>query len=260
MRRIHLLLPLALLVLAAGCGQKQSQSAVETTTVKVASAAKQTKAQKPAAAAKIAGDDDAQVTKRLNVLQAYTEKQIPGVKFPAFTPFAARDGINAAAKGDVGDYTVYFSTSSQELTPNAAPLALHKQTPTSTAEADDAYAAMAYQPVAKGQGQTGLTGDVRALLRTDAKGTSLIWDQGKYSLTVRAAAHETAAAKTFAEKIEAIVAQNPLPKTETHGAIALNLEKHSGRLNTVSWREGSAYYTISGQDAMATLKLAIAVS
>lgn len=260
MRRIKLLLPLVLVLLAAGCGQRQSHSAVKTTTVKVASAAMKAKVEKSAASAKIAGNDDERVTKRLDVLENYTEEQIPGVKFPAFTPFAARDGINAVAKGNVSDYTVYFSTSTQELTPHAAPLVLHKKTPTSTAEADNAYAALAYQAVSKKQRQAGLAGGVLAMLRTDEKGTSLVWDQAKYSITVQAAAHDTAAVKALAQKVEAIIAQNPLPKTESHGAIVLNVSPAAGRTNTVSWREGSAYYTISGHAAMAVLKLAIAVS
>ncbi|WP_156314392.1 hypothetical protein [Lacticaseibacillus camelliae] len=250
-----------MLLTVAGCGQRQSQSTDKTTTVKFAAVDTHAKTGKQASKDNSLGDTDtARVTKRLDVLARYAEDQIPGVKFPTFSPFSARAGINAVAQGDASDYTVYFSTSSQDVTPRAAPLTLHKQTPTSKAAADNSYAKLGYQALSGGQAGAKLTGGVTAVVKNDAKATAVIWHQGRYSITVQSFKHDAAAAKALAQKAEAIIAQNPLPKTETHGAIVLNVETKAGHANTVGWRETSGYYTISGHDAMAVLRLAIGVS
>ncbi len=255
MRMRMLILPLALLVLAA-CGQGQRQSsAAQTSTTKFATAA----TTKEAAVKPLGADDDAQISRRLDVLKDYTEDQVPGAKFPEFSPFSASAGLNTAITGDPGDYTLYLSTSAQELTPHEAPLALHKATPTSTAAANEAYAKMGYQSLAGSQPQT-LAGAIKAVVRRDKRATAVMWLHGKYSVTVRSTAHDLAAAKALATQVEALLAQNPLPKTETHGAVVLTVESQQGRTNLVSWREASAYYKISGHKAMTVLKLAIAIS
>lgn len=257
MRRRMLLLLLAVFLLAGCAAQSGQQGASQAATSKTTVATRETKAQ---AAKKLAGDADERITKRLDVLKNYTEDQIPGVKFPTFSPFSANAGLNAAVKGDVGDYTLYLSTSTQELTPAGAPLALRKVTPTSRAEADSAYAALGYQAPNTSLDQTALTASVKATVVRDGKATAVIWNQGRYSITVRSTAHDLAAAKALARKTEALIGQNPLPKTETHGAIVLTVESAATRVNTVSWRETSAYYKISGQKPLPVLKLAIAVS
>ncbi|WP_203633584.1 hypothetical protein [Lacticaseibacillus suibinensis] len=239
MRRKPLLAACVLLLFAAGCGKQASAA----TPKPQATASSQTAKPKP-----IPGTSPTQ----LKSLARQTEKKLPGVKFPHFTPFSDEETLQVKASGNVSDYLLSFTTTEQKAA--LAPLILQKHTPTSTAAANQADAALAYQPLVGTA--VGLANDITGYLQQQADLSTLTWHQGHYAITVKTA-DGVDYAKVLAQNIDNFIHNNTLPLAQ-RGAIVIDTTA-AGRGNTVKWRELSAYYTISGVNPMQTLRLAFGV-
>ncbi|WP_461225766.1 hypothetical protein [Lacticaseibacillus suihuaensis] len=200
-----------------------------------------------------------QATSDLAALKATLEAQLPGVKVPTVNPFGDGVTVHTKATGSVGDYRLLFAEHAAQLTTTAAPLALKKVTPTSTAQAQTEAGKLAYRAPDPDKTETTLGAGLTGTVSTATGQATVSWRQGDYAIIVADDQQDPTEAKELAKNVVSVLASNALPRTATRGAIVLHVADGTKRQNTVSWRETSAYYTISGDNAMATLRLAFGV-
>ncbi|WP_338217347.1 hypothetical protein [Lacticaseibacillus salsurivasis] len=256
---------LAVLALG-GCGQKQStsQSTSNAKSSKVSSKKSKAKAKaKASSSSSQASSSTAAPTQtHLATLQSALHKQIPGVKFPQQDPAASGQALNVAAEGTAASYKLYFSFGAAaafqaSTLPRAnAPYVLTKTTPESTAAAQAADAAINYQTLQAGLPTIALGDGLTGTKEGAAGSTYVTWHEGRWSLVASGVNQNQEDPVALAKQAVSFLAQASLPIPATHGAVVLRVAKSSDRVNTVAWRENSAYYQLSGIDPLMTLRLA----
>ncbi|WP_225048135.1 hypothetical protein [Lacticaseibacillus kribbianus] len=252
-RRLWLIIPLALLVAGGGAyfayrAGAEPQAEAQTHTVVAKHVGKTVQAQLATR----------QSTSDLTALRSALEAQLPGVKVPKVNPFGDGVTVHSRAVGSVANYTLYLDRHAAHAGTRAE-LALKKQTPTSTAAAQTAARTLAYRGVDATKTKVALGNNLTGVTDTEAGHATVVWHQGLFSITVQAPKADPTPATELARNVVSVLAANPLPRPATHGAIVLHVTDGAKRQNTVRWRETSAYYTISGTNPMATLRLAFGV-
>jgi len=83
------------------------------------------------------------------------------------------------------------------------------------------------------------------------------WNQGDWSVTAVASnANVTGTPTQFAKQVNQQVSATSLPKDADTGAITVYSDAQTGEANSVTWQNGKQLYTVSGQTADGTVKLA----
>ncbi|WP_125702749.1 hypothetical protein [Lacticaseibacillus daqingensis] len=193
---------------------------------------------------------------RLTTLRTAARQLVPGMPFPTtYTP-ASGQALNVVATGDAANATLFLSEGRAQafnaagLPTTDAPLAIQKTTTTSDAQIDPQAVQADLPTVALGDGLVGT--------QEGAAGSSYItWQEGRWVITVQAANINGEDSLPLAKQAVALFAQQMLPIPATQGAIHLRVSAGTDRINTVTWRSGDAVYQVSGQDAMATIQLAV---
>lgn len=87
--------------------------------------------------------------------------------------------------------------------------------------------------------------------------TYVHWNQGDWSVTAVASnANVTGTPTQFAKQVNQQVSSTNLPKDADTGAITVYSDTQTGEANSVTWQNGKQLYTVSGQTADSTVKLA----
>jgi len=102
-----------------------------------------------------------------------------------------------------------------------------------------------------------LTNRTKAVVQGTMGHTYVHWNTGKWSVTaVTDNADQAGTPQQFAKQVNAQVAQKRLPSDAKRGAITVYSGQETAQANTVKWQAGNHLYTVSGQTAASTVKLA----
>ncbi|MCI1893772.1 MAG: hypothetical protein LKJ29_05085 [Lactobacillus sp.] len=254
---------LAVIVLG-GCGQKQATkpSSNSAKSSKVSSKKAKAKTKASSSSSQASSSTAAPAQSHLATLQSALRKQIPGAKFPQQDPAASGQALNVAAAGTSANYKLYFSFGAaaafqaSSLPRSNAPYVLTKTTPESTAAAEAADAAINYQALQAGLPTVALGDGLTGTKEGAAGSTYVTWHEGRWSLVASGVNQNQEDPAALAKQAVSFLAQASLPIPATHGAVVLHVAKSNDRVNTVAWRENSAYYQLSGIDPLMTLRLA----
>lgn len=87
--------------------------------------------------------------------------------------------------------------------------------------------------------------------------TYVHWTTGNWSVTaVTSNADASGTPRAFAKQVNTQLKQAKLPQAATTGAVTVYSQDENAKANTVKWQEGKQVYTVNGQTAAATMKLA----
>ena len=157
----------------------------------------------------------------------------------------------ASASGTRQNYTVDYRGAGQSAT-------FQKRTLGSAGTAADEV-----NYVGRGtQGPTvSLNHGTKAVVQGVMGHTYVHWNTGKWSVTaVTNNADQTGTPTQFAKQVNQQLTQQDLPSNATTGAVTVysstNDDAGSAQTNTVKWQSGKQLYTVSGQTAASTVKLA----
>lgn len=266
MKKSILIIPLTLLVLGtAACGNNSAKdsSTSKTSSSKVekkAKASKKTKVKKTSASSSSTASSTSQPNDRYTTLKNAVQAKMPGAKFPSSYTAAAGKSLNVQAIGNSANYGLYLSEGSAlpfndaSLDGLIAPIAIKKTTYSSAAAAE---AQINYRPLQAGL-PTVSVGDGLTATREGAAGsTYLTWEEGRWSLSLQASTINGEDPLPLAKQITSLLSKEMLPVPAGHGAVSVTTTTSNTRNNSVTWREGSALYTVSSTDPLKALQTAI---
>lgn len=194
--------------------------------------------------------------------QAQLNSAYPEVLLPAIVPIG--DGyLNIAADGNNQKLSVLYFALDSSLVLNSKQLNLEtpvasylKNTFNSKEEAK-----VAVNPISDNGGTkvdlgSGITG-----YQQGAAGSSyLSWKEGNWNLVVRASNVEGQEPQTLAKQVVAYLEKAALPAPKDSGQITLDLNNTGAKANQVVWQEGSVVYTVTHQDPMSALEMAVSMN
>lgn len=93
-----------------------------------------------------------------------------------------------------------------------------------------------------------------------AGSTYLSWSEGKWSLYVQASNSEGQDPVPTAKEVVAFLEKNYLPAPNTAGQIAIHLNATGYQANQITWQDNTIVYTVSNNDAIAALKMAVSMA
>ncbi|QVI33886.1 hypothetical protein KG086_08705 [Lacticaseibacillus chiayiensis] len=287
MKKTLLVLPMMLLFFVAGCGQSSQSSnqkeAVKTSRtshpVKKASAkkssAKASKRQSSTASSSQATASTVSSTgqkastapasngatssqQRFAALKRSVFNQIPDAKWPSSYPVADSQYLNVFATGDGANYSIFFSHGQSALPYNDptlqninAELAIQKKTYASVSEAQ---AQVAPARSTQGLRQVAIGDGIYAASQGAAGSSYLTWNEGRWTVTVKASTVNGEDPLPLAKQAVAWFAKNALPVPDEHGTVDLAVTHTNTRQNQITWTEGNALYMISGLEPLQTIQ------
>ncbi|ARY91971.1 MULTISPECIES: hypothetical protein [Lacticaseibacillus] len=291
MKKTLLVLPVLLLVFAAGCGQSNQSSNSQKESVKTSQTSHKTKkasakksngktsasqssaqsssqiaasttSQTGQKAATAASSGTTSNDQRLATLKRAVFNQIPNAKWPASYPVANSQHLNIFATGDQANYSIFFSPGQSALPYNDptlqninAELAIQKKT---YASAADAQAQVAPARSTQELRQVAIGDGIYAASQGAAGSSYLTWNEGRWTVTVKASAVNGEDPLPLAKQAVAWFAKNALPVPDTHGTVDLAVTDANTRQNQITWTEGNALYMISGLEPMHTIQVGTA--
>lgn len=258
MKHKTLWVPLVALGLLVGCGNNQAKTKTDTTSSKTRSSksAKQAPSRQSShTPGKSKGED------RLTTMNDKVRQAVPDALVPTSYPLPSGQYVNVSIQGDNANYQLYYAHrtdqlafNAPEVNENAAATKLTKQTFQSEEAAE---AQINYQAVTDAQVPLG---DNQKAFQQGAAGSSYTtWNEGNWSITVQAINQANEDGLALAKDAVALFKTQALPTPAGHGAVMLRVSRTDMRLNTLSWRQGKALYTISDTDAMHLLQVATAL-
>lgn len=278
MKKTLLLLPAVLLLFATGCGQN-SQSSSKSDSVRTSQSKKQAKksstsSKRSSAASKTdnaSGSSSSVATpsssangtadateQRYAALKQATYNQLGQVKWPANYSVNPNQYLNVLGTGDSHNYSLFFSQGNAALAYNDAGLqsvnaefAIQKKT---YANASQAQAQISTDQSTQGLPQVAIGDGISATKQGAAGSTYLTWQEGRWTITVRASTINGEDPLPLAKQAVAWFASNALPVPDSHGTVDLSVTTSNTRQNQITWTEGSQVFLISGLDPMKTIR------
>ncbi|MFD1485243.1 hypothetical protein ACFQ5J_08375 [Lacticaseibacillus baoqingensis] len=280
MKKSWVFLPaVALMLVAAGCGNHDTKSTDSSSQEKVSQT--QTSKKKAAKSSSVASSSTSSssvatssVAKpvasqsaaapqatgdRLTTLNHQLAAALPGALLPSTYP-TGNQVLNASYTGNSANYHIYYGTADQadafntpNVHANAAAIELSKQT---YGDAASAEAAINYQPVAAANATIPIGDNLKAMQQGGAGSTYTTWQEGRWSITVQANNMNQEDGLPLAKQAVALFSTLALPAPATHGAVNLRVNTGGMRLNTITWRSGNALYTANGVDALTLIRVA----
>lgn len=93
-----------------------------------------------------------------------------------------------------------------------------------------------------------------------AGSTYLSWSEGKWSLYVQASNSEGEDPVPTAKEVVAFLEKNYLPAPNIAGQVAIHLNATGYQANQLTWQDNTIVYTVSNNDAIAALKMAVSMA
>lgn len=196
----------------------------------------------------------------LTAVNAQLTQTLPGTLYLLKTP--PKSGywqVNSQTSGDVHILQYTASDTGQDVQKDSSPDWQYQLTWRDYTSSDTAAAAVNAEPVQSGLPTVKLGNDVSA---TEAGGPTaryLHWADDKWVLTVQdSSTHDEA--QSLAAKVVSQLAKTTLPVPTDKGAVTLAVPATDTSGQQVVWNDGERLFTFTGQDALATLKQAAALS
>lgn len=255
MKKLVILFALAGLLTACSSNQSTKDKADETT--KSSSVAKNTSTEATAASKTNASETSTSGDAFQELTKAY-----PDVKMPRKLPRDESLFLNIAAVGDQEALSVLYYNLPQALVMNhrslnqATPFASFKKTSYDTA--GKAKEAVGYQYDDGGQ-KVDLGHSIAAYQQSGAGSTYLSWKEGNWSLLVRASNVLGQEPVTTAKEVVAYLEEAFLPIPKSVGQITIDLTASDQQANTVTWQADKVVYTVSHEDPLPALEMAVSV-
>ncbi|KAF1297562.1 hypothetical protein BAU15_07575 [Enterococcus sp. JM4C] len=187
----------------------------------------------------------------------------PEVLLPTTVPINEGAYLNVASDGNNQKLSVLYFALDRPLVLNSKQLNMEtpvasylKNTFNSVAEATTAV-----NPISDNGGQKvdlgyGITG-----YQQGAAGSSyLSWEEGNWNLVVRASNIEGQEPQTLAKQVVEYLEKAALPAPKDNGQITLDMNKADAKANQVVWQDGTVVYTVTHQDAMSALQMAVSMN
>lgn len=186
----------------------------------------------------------------------------PDLVLPKNVPLASGKVLNAATAGSQSDASILYYGLDQQLSLNDK--ALNEETPLAAFQskeyqsADEAAAAVNVTADDGGQAVDlgyGITGHMQG-----AAGSSyLSWQEGNWSLTVRAVNQEEQDPVPVAKEVVAYLEEAMLPAPEV-GQITIDMGKNDHTATTVVWQQEKMLRTVQHQDARSALEMTVSMN
>lgn len=282
MKKTLLLIPAVLLLFTAGCGQNSQSSSksgsVRTTqsskkTAKASTSQKQKKTASKSSSSTSSSTTEsadaasssttntsgtANVDQRYAALKQATFRQLGNPKWPSAYQVDQTQYLNIFTTGDSQNYSIFFSPGSHALAYNDATLqnvnaelAIQKKTYGNNAQAQ---AQIGAAQSTQGLPQVAIGDGIYAASQGAAGSSYLTWNEGRWTVTVKASAVNGEDPLPLAKEAVTWFANNALPAPETYGTVDLAVTAANTRQNQITWTEGNAVYQISGLDPMKTIQ------
>jgi len=189
-------------------------------------------------------------------------KNFPNITLPAKVPVGEDKIVNAATDGDENDLSIlYYGLDTQRAVNdttlnNETAIAGYKTKVYDTA--DDAAAAVNVTADEGGQAVDlghGITGHSQGA----AGSTYLSWEEGNWSLTVRAVNQDQQDPTGQAKEVVAYLEEHMLPVPDV-GQITIDMGQDDYLATTVVWQEDDRVYTVEHQEAISALEMAVSMN
>lgn len=177
-----------------------------------------------------------------NDVSAVSQTDAPKTATAASTKLTA-----TTASGTKSDYTVTYRGGDQKAT-------YQKETLGKTSTAKDE---VDYVGGNTAGATVKLSSNTTAVMQGVMGHTYVHWNTGKWSVTaVTDNADAAGTPKQFAKQVNTQLKRASLPSDATTGAVTVYSGTDKNQTNTVKWQSGKQLYTVSGQTAASTVKLA----
>ena len=278
MKKLLVIVPLALLLTVAGCGQtgqnnhaKASSNVSQTNKSTKASANRESngvngsKKSVSLSSSNQVGSKASDSSSSKNLpeqryakLKKAVFNQIASAKWPSSYAVAASQYLNIFATGDQSNYSIFFSPGSVALPFNDptlqninAELAIQKKT---YPNASDAQAQVAVSQSTASLPKVALGDGIEATSQGAAGSTYLTWTEGRWIVTVKASAINGEDPLPLAKQVVAWFASHALPVPDQRGTVDLTVTNANVRQNQITWTVGNALYMISGLEPIKTIQ------
>lgn len=202
-------------------------------------------------------------TKMANTMQQLQEA-FPAVLLPANVPIQSGTVLNAATDGNSENLSILYYQQKQQLVlddrslNDSQPRAGYKKTIYPDAAA--AKSAINVTQETSG-GQTvdlghGLTG----VMQGAAGSSYLTWQEGNWTLTVRASNVQGQDPIPEAKKVVEYLEQAFLPAPKDTGKIMIDMNASGYQKNTVMWQASNVVYTVYHEDMLSALEMAVSMN
>ncbi|MDT2955270.1 hypothetical protein P7I46_11540 [Enterococcus casseliflavus] len=256
----------------AGCTNQKDQetsqaSTAETTATTMVESTQtqkssQSETSQSSASTSQAVSEDSSNTSSTTDIYSQIQAVFPDLVLPKDVPLASGKVLNAATAGSQSDASILYYGLDQQLSLNDK--ALNEETPLAAFQskeyqsADEAAAAVNVTADDGGQAVDlgyGITGHMQG-----AAGSSyLSWQEGNWSLTVRAVNQEEQDPVPVAKEVVAYLEEAMLPAPEV-GQITIDMGKNDHTATTVVWQQEKMLRTAQHQDARSALEMAVSMN
>ncbi|MER1925218.1 MAG: hypothetical protein ABS908_05070 [Enterococcus casseliflavus] len=256
----------------AGCTNQKDQetsqaSTAETTATTMVESTQtqkssQSETSQSTASTSQAVSEDSSNTSSTTDIYIQIQAVFPDLVLPKNVPLASDKVLNAATAGSQSDASILYYGLDQQLSLNDK--ALNEETPLAAFQskeyqsADEAAAAVNVTADDGGQAVDlgyGITGHMQG-----AAGSSyLSWQEGNWSLTVRAVNQEEQDPVPVAKEVVAYLEEAMLPAPEV-GQITIDMGKNDHTATTVVWQQEKMLRTVQHQDARSALEMAVSMN
>ncbi|KAF1300813.1 MULTISPECIES: hypothetical protein [Enterococcus] len=260
---------LALLIVLAGCsGQKTEESSSETAVSTTNSANASTSSIRSTST-----ESSTETTKESEPVSSTTNSeaqadaskelmaQFPQTNFPSDIPYDGQ-ALNIASDGNNQKISVLYYSMDQPLILNhrqlnqETPFASYRKeifkTSQMAKEAVNAIYDTGGQKIDLGYGITGYK-------QGAAGSTYLNWREGNWALVVRASNVEGQSPDAIAKKIVTYLEKAFLPAPKETGQISVDQSAQGYQANQVIWQEDTIVYTVTHEDALSALAMAVSM-
>lgn len=206
--------------------------------------------------------EDSSNTSSTTDIYSQIQAVFPDLVLPKNVPLASDKVLNAATAGSQSDASILYYGLDQQLSLNDK--ALNEETPLAAFQskeyqsADEAAAAVNVTADDGGQAVDlgyGITGHMQG-----AAGSSyLSWQEGNWSLTVRAVNQEEQDPVPVAKEVVAYLEEAMLPAPEV-GQITIDMGKNDHTATTVVWQQEKMLRTVQHQDARSALEMTVSMN
>ena len=206
--------------------------------------------------------EDSSNTSSTTDIYSQIQAVFPDLVLPKNVPLASDKVLNAATAGSQSDASILYYGLDQQLSLNDK--ALNEETPLAAFQskeyqsADEAAAAVNVTADDGGQAVDlgyGITGHMQG-----AAGSSyLSWQEGNWSLTVRAVNQEEQDPVPVAKEVVAYLEEAMLTAPEV-GQITIDMGKNDHTATTVVWQQEKMLRTVQHQDARSALEMTVSMN
>ncbi|MFS0987446.1 hypothetical protein [Enterococcus durans] len=188
----------------------------------------------------------------------------PTLPMPQVIPISSGN-LNLAAAQSKQGYTVLYYALPEKLALNAQ--ALNQETPIATylyqygfASSQETINVLQPFTIDKNGQKVDLGHQIIAYQQGAAGSNYLEWQEGNWRIRVRSSNIEGQDPLSLAKKIVNYLEKATLPAPEKYGKITVDMNDSSNQATQVIWQEPNNVFTVTHQDALAALEMAVSMN